>query len=68
MDVFELRENDTCPAVCVTLTDVMAGLDRDVTVNVVTVESNSAVEGTYTNNITMHVCVMSSHRSLYVPR
>ena len=41
---FFLHENDTSPAVCVTLTDVMAGLDREVTVSVA-VETDTASQG-----------------------
>ena len=48
---FEFSEGDTSPAVCVTLTDVMAGLDREVTVSV-EVFSESASEGT-----PMHACL-----------
>ena len=39
-------EGDTSPAVCVTLTDVMAGLDREVNVSV-EVMDGSATEGMY---------------------
>ena len=38
-------ENDTSPAVCVTLTDVMAGLDRNVTVSVAIMDGTAIAEG-----------------------
>ena len=41
-----LIEGDTTPAVCVTLIDVMAGLDREVTVSV-TIMNGSATEGMF---------------------
>ena len=45
---FMFRENDTSPEVCVTLTDVMAGLDREITVRVEVV-AGTATEGMYIN-------------------
>ena len=41
---FEFSENNTSPEVCVTLTDVMAGLDREVNVSV-EVMDGTATEG-----------------------
>ena len=34
-------ESDTSPEVCVTLTDVMAGLDREVTVSVAVMDGTA---------------------------
>ena len=41
---FMFLESDTSPEVCVTLTDVMAGLDREVTVSV-EVDAGTATQG-----------------------
>ena len=44
---FEFHENDTSPEVCVTLTDVMAGLDREVTASVEVMDGTAIAEGMY---------------------
>ena len=41
----EFSEDITCSEVCVTLTDVMAGLDREVTVSVEVMDGTASGEG-----------------------